>query len=112
MVSRELLGQLKPLTPPEGRSEAQGRRWSNELQPHEHVDRSVDGYDMRAVTTEPRVDLWHRERHSTVGEDVQDGPPRAGQPQPSTSEDVRQRLSDGDGCSRTHTQLTCIYLAS
>jgi hypothetical protein len=25
---------------------------------------------------------------------------------------VRQRLSDGDGCSRTHTQLTCIYLAS
>jgi hypothetical protein len=41
MVSRELLGQLESLTSAEGRSEPQGRGWSNEPQPHEHVDRSV-----------------------------------------------------------------------
>jgi hypothetical protein len=89
MVSRELLGQLEALTPAEGRAEAQGRCGSNELQPHQHVDRSVDGHDVRLATAEPRVDLRHRQRHAAIREDIEDCAPRAGQSQPSTREEVR-----------------------
>ena len=89
MVSGEFLGQLEPLTPAEGRAEPQGRGWSDESQPHENVHGPVDGDDMGPMPAEARVDLWHRQRHAAVREDIENGTPRAGQPQPSMREEVR-----------------------
>jgi hypothetical protein len=95
MVSRELLGQLEALTRAEGRAEPQRSRRSHQLEPHEHVNCSVDGHDVRLTVAEPRMDLRDRQRHSSICQDLEDGAPWAGQPKTAPREEVRQSLSGG-----------------
>ncbi len=63
---------------------------------------------MSATSIQPRVDLWHRQRYLAASQHVEDGTPRARQPQTSTRKAVRQRVSNGGGYSGRHTQLTCM----
>jgi hypothetical protein len=94
MVTRELLGQLESLTAPERGLDPHGVRGSDEAKPDEQVHRPVHRHDVSPASTQARVDLRHRQRHSAVSQHVEDGSSRARQSQPSTREEVRQRVSN------------------